>query len=70
MIYETYKRTFWRMQAVMFLAALMIWVVSHSRDLAGVFLVVMQASSLIGASWATRLKNKVARQSGLPLTGL
>ena len=67
MIFETYKKTFWRMQAVMLLAALMIWVVSHSRDLAGLFFIVMQASSLIGASWATRLKHKVAREAGLSL---
>jgi len=68
MVYETYKRTFWRMQTVMLLAALMIWGVSHSRDLAGLFYVVMQGSALIGASWATRLKNKVAREMGLTLT--
>jgi len=67
MIFETYKRTFWRMQAVMALAALMIWAVTHSRDLAALFFVVMQASSLIGASWATRLKHKVAREAGISL---
>lgn len=68
MVYETYRRTFWRMQAVMLLATLMIWAVSHSRDLAGLFYVVMQGSSLIGASWATRLKNKVMRETGLTVT--
>jgi hypothetical protein len=67
MIFETYKKTFWRMQAVMLVAASMIWAVTHSRDLAGLFFVVMQASSLIGASWATRLKHKVAREAGITL---
>ncbi|HVY25107.1 MAG TPA: hypothetical protein VHB79_01095 [Polyangiaceae bacterium] len=67
MILDTYKKTFWRMQVVMALASLMIWAISHSRDLAGLFFVVMQASSLIGASWATRLKNKIARESGMTL---
>jgi hypothetical protein len=67
MILDTYKKTFWRMQAVMLLASLMIWAISHSRDLAGLFFVVMQVSSLIGASWATRLKNKVDRETGMTL---
>ena len=67
MIYNTYKKTFWRMQAIMLLASLMIWAISHSRDLAGLFMVVMQVSSLIGASWATRLQNKVAREAGMSL---
>lgn len=68
MILDTYKKTFWRMQAVMLVASLMIWAISHSRDLAGLFFVVMQVSSLIGASWAARLKNKVARESGMSLS--
>jgi hypothetical protein len=68
MILDTYKKTFWRMQAVMLIASLMIWAVSHSRDLAGLFFVVMQVSSLIGASWATRLKRKVARDAGMSLS--
>lgn len=67
MIFETYKKTFWRMQVIMVIAAAMIWAVTHSRDLAALFFVVMQASSLLGASWATRLKNKVAREAGLTL---
>lgn len=67
MIFETYKKTFWRMQVIMLAAAAMIWAISHSRDLAGLFFVVMQASSLIGASWATRLKHKVAREAGITL---
>lgn len=67
MILETYRKTFWRMQAIMLVASLMIWVISHSRDLAALFFIVMQVSSLIGASWATRLKNKVARESGMTL---
>jgi hypothetical protein len=69
MIFEQYKKTFWGMQAVIVVACLMIWAISHSRDLAGLFFVVMQASSLFGASWATRLKNKVARESALRSTG-
>jgi hypothetical protein len=68
MIFDTYKKTFWRMQVLMLAAALMIWAISHSRDLAGLFFVVMQGSALIGASWATRLKNKVAREAGLNLS--
>lgn len=67
MIFETYKNTFWRMQIVMAVATLMIAAISHSRGLAGLFFVVMQASALIGASWATRLKNKIAREAGLSL---
>lgn len=67
MIFETYKKTFWRMQVIMVVAAAMIWAVTHSRDLAAVFFVVMQVSSLLGASWATRLKNKVAREAGIVL---
>jgi hypothetical protein len=63
MIFEQYKKTFWRIQSVIVAASLMIWAVSHSRDLAGLFFVVMQASSLIGASWAARLKNKVEREA-------
>lgn len=65
MILEQYKKTFWRMQSVIVIASLMIWAISHSRDLGGLFFVVMQVSSLVGASWATRLKNKVARETGM-----
>jgi hypothetical protein len=68
MIFEQYKKTFWRMQSVMLLAALLIWAVSHSRDLAGLFYVVMQGSAFIGASWAVRLKHKVARAAGITLS--
>jgi hypothetical protein len=68
MIFEQYKKTFWRMQSVMLIAALMIWLVSHSRDLAGLFYVVMQGSAFIGASWAVRLRNKVAREAGITLS--
>jgi len=67
MIFETYKKTFWRMQVMIVVAAAMIWAVSHSRDLAALFFAVMQVSSLLGASWATRLKNKVARDAGIVL---
>jgi hypothetical protein len=68
MIFEQYKKTFWGMQVVMIAAALMIWAISHSAGLAGLFFVVMQGSSMIGASWAVRLKNKVARDAGFNLT--
>jgi hypothetical protein len=68
MIFEQYKKTFWGMQTVMLAAALIIWAVSHSRDLAGLFYLVMQGSSFIGASWATRLKHKVARDLGITLS--
>jgi hypothetical protein len=68
MIFEQYKKTFWRMQSVMLVAALMIWGISHSRDLAGLFYVVMQGSAFIGASWAVRLRNKVAREAGMSLS--
>jgi hypothetical protein len=68
MILEQYKKTFWRIQSVIVVASLMIWSVSHSRDLAGLFFVVMQGSSMIGASWATRLKNKIAREGGMTLS--
>ncbi|RYZ03043.1 MAG: hypothetical protein EOO73_29435 [Myxococcales bacterium] len=67
MILDTYKKTFWRMQLVIVTAALMIGAISRSSDLAGLFFVVMQVSSLLGASWATRLKSKVARDAGLSL---
>lgn len=60
MIFEQYKKTFWGMQAVMIAACLMIWAISHSRDLAGLFFVVMQVCSLLGASWGVRLRNKAA----------
>jgi hypothetical protein len=66
MIFYQYKKTFWGMQAVIAVVCLMIWAISHSRDLAGLFFVVMQASSLLGASWGTRLKNKVARETTAP----
>lgn len=65
MVFEQYKKTFWRMQSAIVVASLMIWAISHSRDLAGLFFVVMEGSSMIGASWATRLKNKVAREAGM-----
>ena len=68
MIFDQYKKTFWRMKSVMLLAALLIWAVSHSRDLAGLFYVVMQGSAFIGASWAVRLKPKVARAAGITLS--
>jgi hypothetical protein len=68
MIFEQYKKTFWRMQIVMLVAAAMIWAISHSRDLAGLFYVVMQGSAFIGASWAVRLKHKVAREAGVTLS--
>ena len=68
MIFEQYKKTFWGMQAVMLAATLIIWAVSHSRDLAGLFFVVMQGSSMIGAAWALRLKHKVARKAGITLS--
>ncbi len=67
MIFETYKKTFWRMQVMIVVAGAMIWAISHSRDLAALFFAVMQVSSLLGASWATRLKNKVARDAGIVL---
>ena len=68
MIFEQYKKTFWGMQLVMLVAAAIIWAASHSRDLAGFFFVVMQGSAFIGASWATRLKHKVAREAGITLS--
>ena len=70
MIFAQYKKTFWGMQAVIVAACLMIWAISHSRDLAGLFFVVMQASSLLGASWATRLKGKVAREASTPTSSV
>ncbi len=68
MIFEQYKKTFWGMQVVIVVAALMIWAISHSASLAGLFFVVMQGSSMIGASWAIRLKTKVARDAGITLS--
>jgi len=64
MIFEQYKKTFWGMQTVMLFAFLLIWGISHSLGLAALFLAVMQGASMIGASWAVRLKHKVARESG------
>jgi hypothetical protein len=61
MILDQYKQTFWRMQSIILLVSAAIWVISGSRSLAGLFFTVMQVSSLIGASWGTRLKNKVDR---------
>jgi hypothetical protein len=61
MILDQYKRTFWRMQAVILVASACIGVLARSLDVAGLFFTVMQVSSLIGASWGARLKNKVDR---------
>ena len=67
MIFEQYKKTFWGMKAVMLCAFVLIWGISHSLALAGLFWIVMQGASMIGASWAVRLKHKVARDAGISL---
>ena len=53
---DHYKKTFWGMQGVITFVTLVMWAYSHSLSLALLFFVIMQTSSLIGASWAARLK--------------
>jgi hypothetical protein len=77
-MFEHYKKTFWGMQLVMLVVFAAIWAYSHVLGLALLFFVTMQVSSLVGASWAARLKAKLrpgmqgqcsnARAAGRPST--
>jgi hypothetical protein len=56
---EHYKKTFFGMQLVILCVALAMWAYSHVLGVAGLFFVTMQVGSLVGASWAARLKTKL-----------
>lgn len=56
---QHYKKTFVGMQLVIFSVAAVMWAYSHVLGVALLFFVTMQVSSLVGASWATRLKAKL-----------
>lgn len=58
-MFQSYRKTFWGMQCVIASVVLAVWFASRVPQLAALFFVVMQVSSLIGASWAARLRSKV-----------
>ena len=56
---ERYKKTFWGMQAVIWLIAFGVLAWAHMWSLAALFFVTMQIGAVVGAMWATRLKNRL-----------
>jgi hypothetical protein len=60
-MWEQYQKTFFRMQVLIGLVVLFVYVAADKqwKPAAG-FFVAMQLFSLYGAMWAYRLKNKLA----------
>jgi len=62
-MWEHYKKRFWGMQAL--IAAVvggMFWMAGRNPAVAGMFLLTMEVSSVLGAAWASRLKKKYQGQ--------
>ena len=59
-MWEHYKNTFVRMQAVVFAATLAVFfAVGRHFFVAATFFLMMQAGSLVGAWWGDRLKRRI-----------
>ena len=63
-MWEQYKKTFVRMQAVILLVAVVILFVSRAWQVAMTFFVVMQVGSAAGAIWGVRLRRLFFPQAG------
>jgi hypothetical protein len=69
-MWEHYKKTFVGIQMVILLVAgaVMFW--THQLGLAALFFATMQVGAVVGATWAQRLKTKLAPHAGsLPQRG-
>jgi hypothetical protein len=64
MMWEQYKRTFVRMQALIAVVSVWVLVSTHALPLATFFFAVMQGGAIGGAMLGVRLKEKV-RSGGL-----
>jgi hypothetical protein len=63
MMWEHYKRTFVRMQAMIAVVSMGVLLSTHALPLATFFFVAMQLGAIVGAMWGVRLKEKVRRGS-------
>ncbi len=59
LIFAQYVKTFGRTQFTIGLVALAVLLRTHRPQTVLVYLVIMQLGAVLGAAWATRLKNKV-----------
>lgn len=66
---EHYRKTFLGMQLVIVSVAAALWAYSHVLGVAVLFFVTMQVGSLVGASWAARLKAKLRPAPEYPRCG-
>jgi len=65
-MWEHYRKTFFGMQAVIWLVALSVYVFFGQQwRMAMTFFLVMQFSAISGAVWAARIRAMVQRQTGM-----
>ena len=55
-MWEQYKRTFIRTQAIIWLVSLLMFALSRSWQVGATFLVLMQIGSVAGVMWGIRLR--------------
>jgi len=65
MMFEQYKKTFVRMQALIAVVSMGVLLSTHVWPLATLFFATMQLGAIAGAMWGVRLKDKVRRGSML-----
>jgi hypothetical protein len=63
-MWEQYKKTFARMQAVIFIVTVVMLVVSRPWQVAMTFFLVMQVGSAAGAVWGVRLRRLFFPETG------
>jgi len=63
-MWEQYKRTFVRMQTVIVLVTVVMWVMSRTWQVGMTFFLVMQVGSIAGAIWGTRLRKILFPEPG------
>jgi hypothetical protein len=62
-MWEQYKRTFARMQTIIWVVTIVTLVMSRAWQVGMTFFLVMQVGSVAGAIWGTRLRRMFFRES-------
>ena len=65
-MWEQYRKTFFGMQAVIWLVTIVVYVFFGQQwRMAATFFLVMQFSAVSGAVWAARIRAMMNREAGL-----
>ena len=70
-MWDQYKKTFIRMQSMILVITVVVFVLSHLWNVALTFFAIMQVGSALGAMWGSNLRHKILAaqyRSSLPRT--